>query len=324
MKLREGYDPEFVYYNVLFNIDKVKNLGEGTTFAEISKAALSTVKLDFPESLSEQRKIAEILTTVDRAIEETEALVGKQQRIKTGLMQDLLTRGIDAHGQLRTEATHAFKDSPLGRIPVEWEAGTIGQYCNVQGGFAFPSSEYCVDGVGLIRISNIQKDSLTMSNAVSLPDKFGRSLPQFLTKPGDVLIAMSGATTGKTCRVTSENAPALINQRVGRFQIIKDEEIIIDFIYGIVTSDKFLSEVVIDSLGGAQPNVSPGEIESFSFPKPPVEEQRRIMEKLSFHDIQSRKNSDALAKLRALKTALMQDLLTGRKRVPGLLGSGLQ
>ena len=59
----------------------------------------------------EQTKIAEILSTVDRAIEQTEALIAKQQRIKTGLMQDLLTRGIDEHGNLRSEQTHEFKDS---------------------------------------------------------------------------------------------------------------------------------------------------------------------------------------------------------------------
>ena len=69
----------------------------------------------------EQTKIAEILSTVDQAIEQTEALIAKQQRIKTGIMQDLLTRGIDEHGNLRSEQTHRFKDSPLGRIPMEWE-----------------------------------------------------------------------------------------------------------------------------------------------------------------------------------------------------------
>ena len=62
---------------------------------------------------------------MDRAIEQTEALIAKQQRIKTGLMQDLLTRGIDEHGNLRSEQTHQFKDSPLGRIPVEWEVTSL-------------------------------------------------------------------------------------------------------------------------------------------------------------------------------------------------------
>jgi type I restriction enzyme S subunit len=116
--LKNVFHPEFVYYNILFNIDKVKRLGEGTTFAEISKSALSGVELPFPINLAEQTKIAEILSTVDRAIEQTEALIAKQQRIKTGLMQDLLTRGIDEPGNLRSESTHEFKDSPLGRLPV--------------------------------------------------------------------------------------------------------------------------------------------------------------------------------------------------------------
>lgn len=79
--------------------------------------------LAFPKP--EQTKIAEILSTVDRAIEQTEALIAKQQRLKTGLMQDLLTRGIDEHGNLRSEHTHPFKDSPLGRIPVEWEVSDL-------------------------------------------------------------------------------------------------------------------------------------------------------------------------------------------------------
>ena len=52
-------------------------------------------------------------------------MIAKQQRIKTGLMQDLLTRGIDENGNLRSEETHEFKDSPLGRIPVEWDGEDV-------------------------------------------------------------------------------------------------------------------------------------------------------------------------------------------------------
>ena len=65
-------------------------------------------------------------------------LVAKQQRIKTGLMQDLLTRGIDEHGILRSEQTHEFKDTRLGRIPVEWSPmprGSCGQWFSVRDSF---------------------------------------------------------------------------------------------------------------------------------------------------------------------------------------------
>ena len=109
-----------------------------------------------PTSKPEQTKIAEILSTVDRAIEQTEALIAKQQRIKTGLMQDLLTRGIDEHGNLRSEQTHKFKDSPLGRIPVEWDAKELGTVAFVTklAGFEFTNyfdyrlggDHYCAAG----------------------------------------------------------------------------------------------------------------------------------------------------------------------------------
>jgi len=71
--------------------------------------------------LSEQRKIAEILETIDNAIEKTDAIIEKYKRIKQGLMQDLLTKGIDENWQIRNEKTHKFKDSLLGRIPEEWK-----------------------------------------------------------------------------------------------------------------------------------------------------------------------------------------------------------
>jgi type I restriction enzyme S subunit len=104
----------------------MRQQSSGTTATGIQRAKLETLQVRFPHSEPEQTKIAEILSTVDRAIEQTEALIAKQQRLKTGLMQDLLTRGIDEHGNLRSEDTHEFKDSPLGRIPVEWEVPTLG------------------------------------------------------------------------------------------------------------------------------------------------------------------------------------------------------
>ena len=77
----------------------------------------------------QQRRIAEILSTVDEAIEQTEALIAKYQQIKAGLMHDLFTRGVTPDGHLRptrTQAPHLYKESPLGWIPKEWEVVRIG------------------------------------------------------------------------------------------------------------------------------------------------------------------------------------------------------
>ncbi|MBI5602849.1 MAG: restriction endonuclease subunit S [Deltaproteobacteria bacterium] len=110
--------PLWLYY-FLQSID-FRQMNEATGVPSLSRDLLYKIEIPTP-SKPEQIKIAEILSTVDRAIEQTGALIAKQQRIKNGLMQDLLTRGIDEYGNLHFEQTHQFKDSLLGRIPVEWE-----------------------------------------------------------------------------------------------------------------------------------------------------------------------------------------------------------
>jgi len=124
-----GIDVDQIYleHYLTFVEPRFRNASQGSTFEAINSSELNGWPIEFPTSQPEQAKIAEILSTVDRAIEQTEALIAKQQRIKTGLMQDLLTRGIDEHGNLRSEQTHQFKDSPLGRIPVEWEVKPLGE-----------------------------------------------------------------------------------------------------------------------------------------------------------------------------------------------------
>ena len=114
------FDDAYFFYALKQWEPYLKGQTSGSGIPHIDKELLGDLAITEFE-LREQSKIAEVLSTVDRAIEETEALITKQQRIKTGLMQDLLTRGIDKHGNLRSEKTHKFKDSPLGRIPVEWD-----------------------------------------------------------------------------------------------------------------------------------------------------------------------------------------------------------
>lgn len=112
--------PQYLYYWLLNEQERIDILGfEGSGLRHLRKNYVRELSL-LPPQLPEQEKIAEVLSTLDLAIEQTEAFIAKQQRIKTGLMQDLLTFGLDEHGNIRSEATHAFKDSPLGRIPVEW------------------------------------------------------------------------------------------------------------------------------------------------------------------------------------------------------------
>src|SRR5208283_3436744 len=140
-----------------------RNASQGSTFEAINSSELNGWPIAYPLAKPEQTKIAEILSTVDRAIEQTEGLIAKQQRIKTGLMQDLLTQGIDEHGNLRSEQTHAFKDSPLGRIPAEWEVKTLAGIIEIIDCKHYTPA-YVEEGIPVIRPRNIKDSGFDLSD----------------------------------------------------------------------------------------------------------------------------------------------------------------
>jgi len=317
IELRPGFDSEYAYYNITFNIDKLKQLGEGTTFAEISKAVLSRVELQFPVDIAVQSKIAEVLSTVDRAIEQTEALIAKQQRIKTGLMQDLLTRGIDSRGNLRSEETHEFKDSPLGRIPVEWACGRLS--CFV------PSAEYGIStslgesGYPVLRMNNLFDGEAEMSDLkyTSFP------VPEALwLRPADVLFNRTNSW-----------------EHVGRTGIWRGQAETATFASYLVRlnpdHDKLIPELLnawlnwrptqiamrrIATPAVQQVNINPTNLRAIpaAFPSS-LDEQHRVTERVCATKTVVRSHRECLNKLQSLKTGLMQDLLTGKVRVTPLL-----
>lgn len=116
--------PKWLFY-LLETID-LRQLNEATGVPSLSRDLLYKIQVNTPPE-REQVKIAEIVAIVDGAIKHSEALIAKRKLIKTGLMQDLLTGGIDEHGRLRSEQTHKFKDSSLGRIPEEWWIASVGE-----------------------------------------------------------------------------------------------------------------------------------------------------------------------------------------------------
>jgi len=89
---------EFLYYLLVFEKYQLIKIAQGSTFESINSTELENWLLPNLDSIPEQQQIAKILDTVDKAIAQTETLIAKYKRVKTGLMQDLLTRGIDENG----------------------------------------------------------------------------------------------------------------------------------------------------------------------------------------------------------------------------------
>lgn len=143
----------------------------------------------------QQRRIAEILSTVDEAIEHTEALIAKTEQIKTGLMHDLFTRGVTPDGRLRPprdQAPELYKQSPLGWIPREWATTTLGELAEIVSGITLGPSEPD-DGVVVpyLRVANVQDGYLDLSEVKTI--KADRALvAKLLLKPGDILMNEGG------------------------------------------------------------------------------------------------------------------------------------
>jgi type I restriction enzyme, S subunit len=156
---------------------------------------------------------------------------------------------------------------------MKWEKVKLGEVCFIQGGYAFKSTEYLDSGIPLIRISNIYGDKIqTQENTVFVDKEYLNTKNNFVIKKGDVLIALSGATTGKY-GVFDHDFPALLNQRVGR--VVANTKLTDSaFIYyylGIITS-----RILKNAYGAAIPNISPKNISNFQIPLPPLAEQKRI------------------------------------------------
>jgi type I restriction enzyme S subunit len=106
-----------------------------TTIKTIQVPALCAITFWRPPT-KEQHCIAEILDTIDEAIQKTEALISKLKAMKQGLLHDLLTRGLDKNGKLRDPKAHPeqFKNSPLGRIPKDWGVNPLEKLAEVDRG----------------------------------------------------------------------------------------------------------------------------------------------------------------------------------------------
>jgi len=275
-------------------------------------------KLPIPlPPFSEQQKIAEILETVDNAIEKTDRIIEKYKRIKQGLMQDLLTKGIDENGNIRSEETHKFKDSPLGRIPEEWEVVKLGEVSKIKRGASprpIDNPIYFTEekkGRGWIRIEDIAKSNKYLNATRQYLSKLGES-KSVKVEVGDLIMSIC-ATIGKPIII---NMPACIHDG---FVVLKNLSGKIDkhFLYYLIVS----KEQEIEKLGqtGTQGNLNSTIVSNFLIPLSPLPEQQKIASILSNIDQTIEKEEQYKEKLERIKQGLMEDLLTGKVRVKNII-----
>lgn len=270
-------------------------------------------------SSPERSKIAEILSTVDRAIEQTEALIAKYQRIKTGLIHDLLTHGIDENGSIRTEATHKFKDSLLGRIPAEWAVGTLERCVRADApicyGILMPGRGH-ENGVPVIKVKDIMGGRILQNGLLLTDPRIDRQYRRSRLHSGDLLVTIRG-TTGRVAVVPPELDGANITQDTARVRLAPGYSR--RFFNFLLQSPALQDQISLHTIGQAVKGINIDDIKRLLVIIPSPEEQEAIADGLEAIDASIHISQDQLLKLQLTKTGLMQDLLTGKRRVSSLL-----
>jgi type I restriction enzyme, S subunit len=299
----------------------------GSTRYALPISVIESVSIPTPPK-PEQTKIAEILSTVDRAIEQTETLITKQERIKTGLMQDLLTRGIDEHGNLRSEQTHQFQESPMGRIPVEWEVVKLSHFVARLAAGVSVNAEDTPCGshqIGVLKTSALQKGKFIseQNKTIIKADENRAKVSPFA---GTVLISRMNtpALVGESGYVDRDYPELFLPDRIWMTIFHERKATTAKWVSYVLTSPYARNYISLHATGtsGTMKNLPKASLLNMPLKSPKtLAEMKQIYEILQRHDDEVDRSCTYLAKLRSLKTALMQDLLTGRRRVTALLAT---
>jgi type I restriction enzyme, S subunit len=264
------------------------------------KLALTRIKnflIPLPPPV-EQNRIAAILSSVDEAIEKTEAIIEQTEKVKKGLMQQLLTKGI---GHTK------FKKTAIGEIPEDWVLKRIGDLVKFEGGSQPPRSTFIFEPKeGYIRLLQI-RDYKTDKYATYIPIELAKKF----CNEDDVMIGRYGPPIFQILR----GLKGAYN--VALIKAIPDENFVTkDYLYYFLKQEPLFK--LIDSLSqrtSGQTGIDMDALKNYGFPLPPITEQKKITAILDKVQAKLDKENDYLQQLQYIKKGLMQVLLTGKVRV---------
>lgn len=276
----------------------------------------------------QQAAIAKVLDTLDTAIHETEAIIAKLKAVKQGLLHDLLTRGIDANGELRppqAEAPHLYKPSPLGWIPKEWQVAPLSsRIASLDAGVSVNSEDrpHGAGEIGVLKTS-------ALSQGKFLPDQnkaVVASEISLVREPvlGDSILVSRMNTpelVGESCYVSMPWPTLFLPDRIWQLKKRSPETVDMQWLTCVFLTPYYRAYVQMHATGtsGSMKNLPKSRLLAMPVAFPGTAEQSAIAALVDAADNRIATEASALEKLRAQKSGLMDDLLTGRVRVTPLL-----
>ncbi len=300
------------YLKYILNNDIASQMSNsnGSTMAHITKGFLEKRRFVFPP-FEEQQRIAKALSDVDALINTTEKLLQKKKNIKQGAMQNLLTGKKRLPGFAKSNNT---KMTELGEIPEDWEVKRLGEICDLINGdrsSKYPKDDEMVsNGIPFINAGHLKEGTVDFDEMDYITRNHYQSLSGAKIREGDILFCLRGSL-GKNALVDfNDGAPA------SSLCVIRHKTINEKLLFQIINSSLFEKQIIDANSGSSQPNLSAKEVSNFLIPIPTSkEEQTAIANVLSSMDKEIETLNTKLEKYRNLKTAMMQQLLTGKIRL---------
>lgn len=314
-------DLGFTYYWLQPFIADVNSKTAATTVKHLSIRDVQRAVGDLP-SVDVQQRIAAILTSLDTAIEATEALIEKHQQIKAGLMQDLLTRGVADGGSLRRSALEApdlYVPTKIGLVPVDWEV--TGLHAKQRGsdkwirtgpfGSSLKGEHWVVEGCPVVTIGSLGEGVFDEHELLFVGEPDAARLAEFRLKLGDVVFSRV-ADVGRSVVVRQENVGWIMSSNLMRIAV-DTSQVRPDFLQMLLAGDPRVKAQIRAKVNSGGREVANSEIlGQLLFAWPPVDEQERIIERVQSIEAPIRLDQDRLRKLRMQKQGLMHELLTGK------------
>jgi len=317
MNVSKDLEPQYLYRFIDYNFDWIQGQRTGTGVPHVPKDLKTILKVKFPP-LTQQRKIAKILSTCDEVIEQTQTAIAKYQAIKQGMMHDLFTRGIDLKtGKLRPtylDAPELYQKSELGMIPKDWNDSMFKNYLvkNLYGP-RFSANDYDIDGnVKTIRGMDFSKDGEILYNQAPTALLPKSKVQSHLLEQGDVVVVTT-ADCGLTAVFEEQKFQYIPSAYSVKFRFNeKVEPYFIKYFMQTDFSKRLVNKYVRQGTLG---NLPGSDVLGFNVGLPDIQEQYKMVDRLKGVEKKIKTEQSVLTKYQQLKAGLMQNLLTGKVEV---------
>ena len=303
---------EFTYY--LLQFLKLENYAIVTAQPGISRDEIYTILVRLPP-IPQQEKIGEILENIDVYLNQLEKSIQHYRLLKQGLMQKLLIRGIN-HFDFKTVKWWFGKTL---EIPQDWSYSELENFVGLPAGDYFPLDDFEDNGIPVLKIDNIMYGKTDWENCTYLSEKYSKDGNFIFLQKDDIVLALNRPITNnkiKVAKLTNEDVPSILYQRVGKFEFLDNTKLNREFFYHFLNGFFFKQLITRIQIGSDQPYIKTTELLKQKIPIPKkIIEQEKIAEILTNMDNQIINLEFKKNRFKEIKKSLMQKLLTGEIRV---------